>query len=192
MSPRSSKQFEEIREQSREKILRAAFELFAKKGYHSTSISQIAKHAGVAKGLIYNYFEKKEDLMTGVITHEFAQGDDFLAKIMAEKPGKDRLRMLFELSFQFITQNLEYQRLMGQLSMQLNEFPDLIDMIQGRYKVLMPVLTEMLRDSGHPEPEKESIIVGAIMDGLGLQYIILGDALPLEEIKKDVINRYCN
>ncbi len=191
MSPRSSKQFEEIREQSRDKILRAAFELFAKKGYHNTSISQIAKKAGVAKGLIYNYFEKKEDLMTGVITHEFDQGDDFLAKIMAEKPGKDRLRMLFELSFTFITQNLEYQRLMGQLSMQLNDFPDLIDMIQGRYKGLLPLLTQMLADAGHPEPEKESIILSAIMDGIGLQYIVLGDALPLEEIKNDIINRYC-
>ncbi|MEL7531476.1 MAG: TetR/AcrR family transcriptional regulator [Bacteroidota bacterium] len=191
MSPRSSKQFEEIREQSRDKILAAAFELFAKKGYHNTSISQIAKQAGVAKGLIYNYFEKKEDLMTGVVMHEFAQGDDFLAQVMAASPGKDRLRMMFELSFDFITQNIEYQRLMGQLSMQLNEFPDLMEMVKGKYQVLLPLLTEMLRDAGHPEPEKESIILGAIMDGIGLQYIVLGDALAIDEIKNDIINRYC-
>ncbi len=59
MSPKSNKQFEEIRKNSRNKILDAAFELFAKQGFHSTSINQIAKQAGVAKGLIYNYFKKK-------------------------------------------------------------------------------------------------------------------------------------
>lgn len=191
MSPRSSKQFEEIREQSRDKILEAAFELFAKQGYHNTSIAQIAKKAGVAKGLIYNYFDKKEDLMTGVVMQGFSEADTFLAQIMAEEPGKKRLKVMFELTFDFITENLEYQRLMGQLSMQLNDFPDLVEMVKGKYQVLMPTLTQMLKDAGHPEPEKESRLLGAMLDGFAVQYIIFGDAMPLDEIKNDLIDRYC-
>ncbi|RMG72236.1 MAG: TetR family transcriptional regulator [Bacteroidetes bacterium] len=40
MSPRSSEQWDEMREQSRAKILEAALELFGSQGYHATSITR--------------------------------------------------------------------------------------------------------------------------------------------------------
>ncbi len=49
MSPRTKAQFEEIRQKSRENIENIALELFALKGYHATSISQIAKKAGISR-----------------------------------------------------------------------------------------------------------------------------------------------
>ena len=69
--PRTKKQFEEIRKSSREKILSVALELFAKKGYHATSISQIALKAKISKGLMYNYFASKEKLLNEIIQQGF-------------------------------------------------------------------------------------------------------------------------
>ncbi|MBC8464014.1 MAG: TetR/AcrR family transcriptional regulator [Deltaproteobacteria bacterium] len=43
-------------------IARAALRLFSNKGYAATSVSQIARSAGIGKGTIYEYFETKEDL----------------------------------------------------------------------------------------------------------------------------------
>ena len=63
MCPRTSDQFEEIRESKRRQILYAAIECFATSGYHAVSISDLAKHAGISKGLMYNYFSSKEDLL---------------------------------------------------------------------------------------------------------------------------------
>ena len=40
-----------------------ALKLFAEKGYHATSISQIAAKAKVSKGLMYNYFEAKKNYL---------------------------------------------------------------------------------------------------------------------------------
>jgi len=48
-------------------ILRAARELFIKKGYHDTTLEEIAHHAEFGKGTIYNYFSSKEDLFFGII-----------------------------------------------------------------------------------------------------------------------------
>ena len=45
-----------------EKLLTAAEELFASKGFYSTSISDICKHAGTAVGTFYIYFETKTDV----------------------------------------------------------------------------------------------------------------------------------
>src|SRR5919197_3927757 len=47
----------------RERILRAAIEVFAQSGYFNAKVSEIAKAAGVADGTIYLYFDGKEDLL---------------------------------------------------------------------------------------------------------------------------------
>ncbi len=47
----------------RERILRAAVDVFARSGYFNAKVSEIAKAAGVADGTIYLYFEGKEDLL---------------------------------------------------------------------------------------------------------------------------------
>src|SRR5436189_5033043 len=47
----------------RERILRAAIDVFAKSGYFNAKVSEIAKAAGVADGTIYLYFDGKEDVL---------------------------------------------------------------------------------------------------------------------------------
>jgi AcrR family transcriptional regulator len=47
----------------RGQILRAAVKLFSDEGYYTTTISQIAKEAGVSTGLIYQYFGDKDDIL---------------------------------------------------------------------------------------------------------------------------------
>jgi AcrR family transcriptional regulator len=51
----------------RTQILEAAAEVFASKGFHSTTIKDIARVAGVADGTIYNYFENKTALLLGML-----------------------------------------------------------------------------------------------------------------------------
>ncbi len=53
-------------EESRNAIVEAAFDLFSEKGYHATSIRDIAAVARVTEGLIYHYFESKADLLPAV------------------------------------------------------------------------------------------------------------------------------
>lgn len=44
-----------------------ALEHFAREGYHNTTISHISRHAGISKGLMYNYFDSKEELLYEII-----------------------------------------------------------------------------------------------------------------------------
>jgi TetR/AcrR family transcriptional regulator, cholesterol catabolism regulator len=50
-------------EERRGQILRAAVKLFSDKGYYTTTISQIAREAGMSTGLIYQYFGDKDDVL---------------------------------------------------------------------------------------------------------------------------------
>ena len=60
----------------RERILRAAVDVFAQSGYFNAKVSEIAKSAGVADGTIYLYFDGKEDLLITIFrehTRNFLQ-----------------------------------------------------------------------------------------------------------------------
>ncbi|GAB3586262.1 TetR/AcrR family transcriptional regulator [Amycolatopsis endophytica] len=52
---------------ARERILRAAEELFAESGFDATPTSRIADRAGVPKGLVHYYFRRKSDLLSALI-----------------------------------------------------------------------------------------------------------------------------
>jgi AcrR family transcriptional regulator len=50
-----------------------ALEHFANEGFHKTTISHIARHAGISKGLMYNYFESKEELLSEIIRRSVSE-----------------------------------------------------------------------------------------------------------------------
>jgi TetR/AcrR family transcriptional regulator, fatty acid metabolism regulator protein len=50
----------------RRTILRAAVEVFSKKGFHGCRIADVAREAGVAYGLVYHYFKNKDELLNSV------------------------------------------------------------------------------------------------------------------------------
>ena len=53
----------ETQREKRRLILRAAITVFARSGYHTSRVADVAKEAGVAYGLVYHYFGSKEDLL---------------------------------------------------------------------------------------------------------------------------------
>ena len=56
-------------QRTREKILQSAIEMYAKKGYHSTTVDEIAAEAGVSTGIAYRYFRNKKDMLLSAITY---------------------------------------------------------------------------------------------------------------------------
>ncbi len=68
MSPQQRKSEEAgSRENERRRtILRAAIDVFARKGYHGCRIADVAREAGVAYGLVYHYFKNKDELLETV------------------------------------------------------------------------------------------------------------------------------
>ncbi len=60
-----------VLEAKRKLILSAGIRVFAKKGYHHTRVSEIAKEAGVAYGLIYHYFKNKKDILNTIFQEKW-------------------------------------------------------------------------------------------------------------------------
>jgi len=75
-----------------ERILDAAAELVQRWGYHKTTIDDIARQAGVAKGTIYLHWETKEDLFVALLTREELKLAEDMKQRLANDPEGSTLR----------------------------------------------------------------------------------------------------
>jgi len=75
---------EQVARLRRTQILNAAIKVFAARGFHRTTIRDVAKAAGVADGTIYNYFENKTALLLGILDslNESERRDADLAQVV--------------------------------------------------------------------------------------------------------------
>ncbi|RLD25077.1 MAG: hypothetical protein DRI54_05450 [Bacteroidetes bacterium] len=177
MSPRTKEQIAGIRSESINKILMASMELFATNGYPGTSVNAIAKKAGVSKGLIYNYFESKEDIVKRLITMMLQMADDIMenaAAKIAETPMQE-LKNLIDVFFDTIEQQIEMMRWILPLAFQMSKFSFVNDMVAGKIESTIGVMQNIFERIGYDDPEREAWFLGAIMDGLGMDVAILPD-----------------
>lgn len=72
------------RQKSEKKIFQAAIKVIAEQGYHNTRISDIAKEAGVAYGLVYHYFGSKENIMYIILDEVTKKFSEKIQKIDSE------------------------------------------------------------------------------------------------------------
>jgi AcrR family transcriptional regulator len=57
----------EYKEAAKERIVKAAFKVFTKKGYHQSTMDMIAKEMGVSKGALYQYFKNKKEVLNEIV-----------------------------------------------------------------------------------------------------------------------------
>jgi TetR/AcrR family transcriptional regulator, fatty acid metabolism regulator protein len=89
-------------------IVDAAVRVFARKGYWSSRVSDIAREAGIAAGTIYLYFETKEDILIRVFREKMAEFVAALwAAIAQEADAEAKLRRLVHMHFEILEREPE-------------------------------------------------------------------------------------
>ena len=102
-------------EKNKRKIERAALHLFTRKGFHGTSVREIAKKAGVSMGKLYIYHATKEDIFIDLVQHLGRKMDLIRQKELIplmESMDPDSLRKLARAIGRVVSENLDYWRLM--------------------------------------------------------------------------------
>ncbi len=86
--------YQRRKEDRPQEIAEAAFEAFAENGYSGTRVEDVARRAGVSKGLTYLYFKTKEELFKAVIRNVVTRRVDALIRIVEETdlPSEDFVR----------------------------------------------------------------------------------------------------
>ncbi|HKK77119.1 MAG TPA: TetR/AcrR family transcriptional regulator [Saprospiraceae bacterium] len=191
MSPKTNEQFAAMRRESQEKIEAAALRLFAEKGYHNTSISAIARAAGVSKGLLYNYYDGKDDLLDSLINHAIDDNSEEIeAFLQSELPPFEKIKAVTEAAVQMVVSDPSYWKLLTALALQQDVIAHLKESLDQKKAEMIQTATVLFEQMGYTDPEKEAFLYGATMDGLMLHYLSLGGQYPMEAMKDYIIEKY--
>jgi len=192
MCPRTEKQFEVIRKEKIELIKNTALKLFAANGYHSTSISKIADSAKISKGLIYNYFKSKEDIFSEIIEMGI---DKMFENFTPNEDGHlevEGMQNYIETIFKSLKENIDFWKFYYQIFVQADAQHILKAKMEKIMANFMITIVDYFHKQGFKDPQIEAMIFGALLDGIGLDYTIHPELIPLNEIKENLINKYCN
>ncbi|MBC8459571.1 MAG: TetR/AcrR family transcriptional regulator [Bacteroidales bacterium] len=192
MSPKTKEQYAKIREDRRELILKAALELFASQGISHTTIHQIAKKAGISKGLIYNYFTSKEELLEEIIKssieHLYAFFDPDHDGILTT----EEMEYFIEQQIKMLKQNIDFWKFLYMLLVQPSA-QKLVHQLQ--FEILASGMWKMIasyfRNHKFEDPELETWFFHSMLDGVYMNYVFNAEKYPIDRMKELIIQRYC-
>ena len=188
--PRTAKQLEEIRKDRKLAIMETALEVFAEHGYESTSISMLAKRAGVSKGLMYNYFKSKEDLLATIMNDGI---DEIFQFIDPDHDGiltKEEFEYLIDKIFGLMREKNNFYKLYFALIMQPSVSKLFIAKINEVFAPMIQMFVDYYTKKGAKDPLAEAILVGALFDGIGFNYMFNTEHYPLDAVVKLMKERF--
>lgn len=190
--PRTQEQFKELREKSKKHIIDTALHLFAKHGFHATPIHKIAKEAGIATGLLYNYFSGKEKLLEEIIQNAMAEFQWVLFPYL--KNGvildRDQITEMIKGFFEAIKGKAEIWRLMIRIMLEPEMAAFGKNHIGKSFQFLTDIFRSYFERQGTPDPEVRAKVLNSIIHGAFLNYLIQGDEIEFELIKNEIITKF--
>ncbi|MEI2472516.1 TetR/AcrR family transcriptional regulator [Peribacillus frigoritolerans] len=193
--PRTPEENDRIRQASKEKIRAAAMELFIKQGYYATSISDIAKQAGISKGLLYNYYKGKEELLSEMVEARIKEVVEVMEEAFTLNTPREQLEHIINGAIDNIHQKPEIHRFYLHLQTQPESDEELIKyshLIIEENARQFEFQCKIFESMGETEPRKRSLYFSSVLQGIMLMISTYQQGFPIEEIKNQIINEFCN
>ncbi len=190
MAPRSKAQFAQIREERKHQILEAALHVFAEDSYHGSSMAAVAKKAKISKGLIYNYFQSKEEILISLVVDVF----DEVMFIMDLNPDvpltKERFVQIIDKSIDEVVKNPQRWKLYMSLSFQPDVTPILMEQMLPKIQPFMVQMTNYFVAKGYDDPMTMMRYYSAVLDGVQMHILMDPENFPVEKVKKMIIEQF--
>ena len=193
MSPRSRNQNADIRKVSMQKIASAAMVLFMEEGYLNVTIDQIAKGANISKGLMYNYFTGKEQLLSFIIDQIIAEMSEFSKNILKESDPIKKMEILIKITFKLLREKADFWKTVMPVITQKAISLKMQGELLKKFKTVTKDLEQMFKACKVKNAEIEAYQLGALLDGIAWHYFFLfKEDYPLKKIENEILVKYTN
>lgn len=188
--PRTPEQFEKIRSEKRQVILEAALRVFSRDGYHNSSISKVSKEAGISKGLMYNYFESKEELLKILISSLLDEENERAMEVLEKPISDETMTELVQMS----TEILKKSPLKWKLYLNMSNQPEVLEIVMEHFSPSRALwfnkLMEYFSSKGLEDPMNEIQFFASTMLGMKVSYLNDPENFPIEEMEKRIIKLF--
>jgi TetR/AcrR family transcriptional regulator, fatty acid metabolism regulator protein len=155
--------------QTRERIIAAATEVFARSGFHGAKVADIAERAGIAYGLVYHYFRNKDEILAAIFTERWAEYVSYLQEVGDMELGfREQMRRLVHFWVEV------YRREPDLMTVMINEVTRSYEFLEshdiGTVMVAFDAIAEMIRKA------RERGEIARDIDPQVASYVVFGAA----------------
>lgn len=163
-------------------ILDAAYELFGSRGFYETKMSEVAEHAGIAKGTVYLYFKSKEDLFMAV-TRRDCEG--FMLQLEQKLQNfitlTEKLKVISEHHLLYYYERKHHTNLFFRAP---NNNPELMAYMEQFMEDYMQTVVKVLLEGGAAEPELMALAYIGMLDRLKMDILFHAISFTADEAHK--------
>jgi TetR/AcrR family transcriptional regulator, fatty acid metabolism regulator protein len=176
----------------RARILDAAIKVFAERGFHTATVAEIARAAGVADGTIYLYFKGKDDLLLRLFDEKMTELlAEARGELLREKTAPEKLRRFIELHLALVERNPDLASVLIVELRQSAQFLKAAD--RAKLAAYVDLIAEVVR-AGQEEGELSADIspstvkraVFGALDELALGWLVSGRRASLKKVAAEV------
>jgi len=185
----------DVAAERKDQIVRATVECITRNGYSNFSMQDVARTAGVSKGIIHYYFLNKEELMMSVLEKVAGDIEGVLQSDMASiKDARRKLEIFVEVCFDIVRSTREYYQVNMDFWTQINQKEEVRRAIARHYANFRETCAIVIREGVQQGVFKQvdagnySSIIIAIIDGLSLQWLFDDKVFDYDTIVKKASN----
>jgi len=179
-----------MRKNKKAKILESSLALFSQKGYHASTIEEIAKAAGVGKGSVYNYFESKESLLKALIFETILEAVEWMDSDHDGVITEQEFFQVIRKSKKWLIKNRKFLILYYSIVTQ----PKVNIILEKElWQILEPHMKkaeDFFRHHGFADPVAELRFFFAMLDGISVNYVVDPNNFPLDHAVDRLIKYY--
>ncbi len=190
LMPKTPEQYKVQRDEKAQLIMENALELFARKGFYSTSVSEIAKAAGISKGLMYNYFQSKDQLLIEILKKGFYEYVSVFFPNENEEPLVESLTYIVNETINIAKANPHFWKMYFVITTQPGVAEIAHQEMMNYTQPMVRALESFFRNKGSKKPDIEISVLSAMLDGLVMNYIYDTENFPLDEAKNKLLQFY--
>jgi TetR/AcrR family transcriptional regulator, cholesterol catabolism regulator len=172
------------------KIVLAALELFVRKGYHGTSISDIVNKVGLTKGSLYAHFKSKGEVLLRILERYKVRFIDEMIRFANEGEGDalDKLHRCISFSAQFASEHQNLCVFLTFLTTELKADIDFEPVLKAVYNEYQRFISGIIREGisqgvvdKKTDPDLAALTFMALHDGLLHQWVLNRNLIDAEE-----------
>jgi TetR/AcrR family fatty acid metabolism transcriptional regulator len=181
----------DVAAERKDQIVRATVDCITKHGYHNFSMQDVARTAGVSKGIIHYYFLNKDELMMSVLDKVAGDIETVLASEMESTTDPRRkFEVFLEVCFDIVRNTKEYYQVNMDFWTQINQKEEVRKVIARHYAKFRDSAVIVIRDGMNAgifrqlDPLDYASYVVAVIDGLSLQWLFDEQVFDYDNITK--------
>jgi len=182
----------DVAAERKDQIVRATVECITKFGYHNFSMQDVARIAGVSKGIIHYYFLNKDELMMSVLDKVAGDIEQVMVSDMeASSDPVRKMEIFIEICFDVVRSTKEYYQVNMDFWTQINQKQEIRQAIAKHYSKFRDTAASVIKegiDKGafrKVDPREFASYVIAVIDGLSLQWLFDEKVFDYDRIIKN-------